>query len=161
MYKRILVPVDDSPACEAAAREAARLARASRGTAHLLSIVDEDVIHSRGVLVTFRETYKQELQAAAKKVLGRLTRVCARTGVRCRTHLAEGRVVASILRHAESLRADLIVLGAKQRGKLAGLVVGDRAQEVARQTHLPVLLVPVRRPPPRLPASGSPGSARG
>jgi nucleotide-binding universal stress UspA family protein len=159
MCTRILVPVDDSPAAAAAAREAARLARASRGTAHLLSIVDEDLVYSRGVLVTLRETYMQELQAAANKVLSRMSRVCARAGVRCQTHLAEGRVVPAILQQAASLRADLIVLGAKQKGKLAGLLAGDRAQEVARQTHLPVLLVPARRP--RLPASGSRGSARG
>jgi nucleotide-binding universal stress UspA family protein len=153
MYKRILVPVDDSPAAAAAAREAARMARTSRGTVHLLSIVDEDLIHSRGVLVTFRDTYRQELQAAARKVLSRLTRVCARAGIRCQTHLPEGRVVPTILQKADLLRVDLIVLGSKQRGKLSGLLLGDQAQGVVREARSPVLLVPAASPRRRKRAS--------
>lgn len=145
MYKRILVPVDASPAAAAAVREAARLGRASDGTVHLLSIVDHDLVHSGALVLVDREAYRKSLQAAAMKLLTRLARAGARTGARCRTRLAAGRVVPTILRQAAVLRADLIVLGSKQRGRLAGLLLGDRAREVVQRARAPVLLVPPRR----------------
>lgn len=152
MYKRILVPVDDSPPAAAATREAIRLAKVSGGMVHLLAIVDEELVHSRGTLATFRESYRQELQAAARKLLDRHARACARAEVRCRVHLAEGQVVPGILQKAASLRADLVVLGTKQQGKLADLLFGDRTRGVVRETRSPVLLVPAR-PPRRKPAA--------
>lgn len=145
MYTRILVPVDASPAAAAAAREAARLARASRGTVHLLSIVDHDLLHSGAVLLVDREAHRKAMEAAATELLTRLGRAAARARARCRTRLAAGRVVPTILRQAVVLRADLIVLGSKQRGRLAGLLLGDRAQGVLRGARAPVLLVPARR----------------
>lgn len=160
MYKRILVPVDASPAAAAAAREASRLAQASRGTVHLLSIVDHDLVYSGGLLGVHREAYQKALEAAATKLLARLGRAGARAAARCRTHVAAGRVVPTILRQAAGLRADLIVLGSKQRGRLAGLVLGDRAREVVRGARVPVLLVPARGAGARRRATGAAGPRR-
>jgi nucleotide-binding universal stress UspA family protein len=160
MYRRILVPVDASPAAAAAAREASRLARASRGTVHLLSVVDHDLVYSGGLLGVHREAYRKALEAAAAKLLTRLARGCARAGARCRTHVAAGRVVPTILRQAVVMRADLIVLGSKQRGRLAGLVLGDRTREVVRSARAPVLLVPARGAGAGKRASRAAGSRR-
>lgn len=156
MYERILVPVDDSPASRAAVREAARLAHAAHGTVVLLAVIDHDLVHARHVPGAYRESFAAELEAAARQQLRRLRRACSRLGAGCRSRIIHGRVAPSILRQAEEIGANLIVLGSKQRGKVAALLGGDRTLEVARETRLPLLLVP--EPAPR---AGRPRQAPG
>ena len=58
---------------------------------------------------------------------------------------------------AERERADLLVLGRKQRSLMARLVVGDTADAVSRRSMLPCLFVAGRR---RAPTGGSRGGRR-
>ncbi len=51
-------------------------------------------------------------------------------------------VPQAVLDEAERGAADLIVLGSRSAGLLAGLLFGSVAQEVARRTRKPLLLVP-------------------
>ena len=48
----------------------------------------------------------------------------------------------AILDEAERSGVDLILLGSRGAGLLAGLLFGSVAQEVARRTRKPLLLVP-------------------
>ena len=76
--------------------------------------------------------------------------------VRITTALIEDvNVPASILSHAEGMRADLVVLGTEGHSGIERLMLGSVAERVLRKAPCPVLTVP-----PRSPARLSPESVR-
>jgi nucleotide-binding universal stress UspA family protein len=56
--------------------------------------------------------------------------------------VAEGTPSQEILQHAESLPADLLVMGTHGRSGFERLVLGSVTERVLRSTHVPVLTVP-------------------
>lgn len=52
-----------------------------------------------------------------------------------------GDAVAEILAYAEDARPDLIVMGSRGHGRLAGLLLGSVVQKVTGLAHCPVLVV--------------------
>lgn len=64
----------------------------------------------------------------------------------------------AILRLAEEMAADLLVIGTRGRGALEHALLGSVSSSVARRADCPVLLVPpgYRRGPRAVPSSGSP-----
>jgi len=59
--------------------------------------------------------------------------------------LIQGPIVETILKEAERMPADMIVLGNYGHGSVYQLVAGSTCLGVVRQTTLPLLLVPVTR----------------
>jgi nucleotide-binding universal stress UspA family protein len=59
--------------------------------------------------------------------------------------LAYGLPGIEITRVAEQQQADLLVVGRKQRSRMARLLLGDTADAVARRSRVPCLFVPPRR----------------
>ncbi len=54
-----------------------------------------------------------------------------------------GNPVAHILQHADSLDADMIVLGSHGKGALKYAFLGSVAEKVLRKSHRPMLVVPL------------------
>ncbi|MBI4485859.1 MAG: universal stress protein [Acidobacteria bacterium] len=61
---------------------------------------------------------------------------------RTKVIVAEGTPSQEIVRHAETLRADLLVMGTHGRGGFERLFLGSVTEKVLRSTHVPVLTVP-------------------
>ena len=70
--------------------------------------------------------------------------------VEIRTSVVSGRPSEAILRHAEHVNADLIVLASHGHGPLEQLALGSVAERVLRRSKLPVVLVPRSAPKSRL-----------
>jgi len=66
----------------------------------------------------------------------------ARRDCRVDVVVAEGSPVREILRYAEQLPADLLVLGTHGRSGFEALFLGSVTEKVLRSTHVPVLTVP-------------------
>jgi nucleotide-binding universal stress UspA family protein len=58
--------------------------------------------------------------------------------------MVQGPTVQTILKQAEKLEAEVIVVGSHGRGKLFDLVVGSVSAGVIRKSNVPVLVVPSR-----------------
>jgi nucleotide-binding universal stress UspA family protein len=58
--------------------------------------------------------------------------------------LVQGPTVDTILRQAEKLEADLIVVGSHGHGAVFDMLVGSISAEVIRRSTVPVLVVPAR-----------------
>jgi len=69
-------------------------------------------------------------------------------GVTIVSEVVEGRPAATISQRAESMGADLVVIGTRGRGKLSAAVLGSVSEEVVRNSKVPVLIV---RKPQSLP----------
>lgn len=65
-------------------------------------------------------------------------------GVDCTALLIQGPTVETILREAQRLDADLIVMATHGHGAVFDLVVGSVSHDVLRQARVPLVMVPVR-----------------
>jgi nucleotide-binding universal stress UspA family protein len=58
-----------------------------------------------------------------------------------KTEILQGPPAEAILSVAEAREVDLIIMGTRGLGRLAGLLVGSQSQKVVSHAHCPVLLV--------------------
>jgi len=122
----ILHPTDLSEDSMAAFRVACGLARA--GTRLIvLHVIEESLASSEGYLATLNNRLV-EFEAPDP-------------GVTLEVHFEEGHAAVEILRMAENLRCDLIVLGSHGRTGLRRLLTGSVAEAVLRRSHCSVLVV--------------------
>jgi nucleotide-binding universal stress UspA family protein len=90
----------------------------------------------------YQEAVEQWLESQVRSVLG------AGHGLDVRLHPVHA-APAGVLVEA-SLRADLVVVGARGRGGFMGLVLGSVSDQLVRHSHCPVLVVPLAgRPAPQ------------
>lgn len=124
--RTVLVPVDGSALSESALPHA--LGLASRAEAQLeLIFVRESPLEG----VEWPSALEESLQALAARVKARL-------------HMARGNPAEEILNRAESIQADLVVMGTHGRRGISRWLIGSVADKVMRHAVCPVLLV---RPP--------------
>lgn len=152
MYSRILVPIDGSATSRKGLEEAASLARGLGGSLHILHVVDARLLISEvsayfppdQLLEDWRKVGNGLVAEALEraKALG----VPADGVVRCDPAL---RVCDLIVREAQNVGAELIVMGTHGRRGLRRVALGSDAELVLRESPVPVLLV--RDAPPDRP----------
>ncbi len=138
MYDRILVAVDHSEMSDRAVIAARDLAALSKGEVWVLHLREREVGAKIGVLVT--DEGADEANAAVAASVEVLTRggVKAHGEVR---HTIFGYAAREIVNHAQEIGADVIVMGSRGRGDMAGLLLGSTAHKVIHLSDRPVLVV--------------------
>lgn len=137
MYKSLLVAVDHSAITErvlGATRELASLANSEVWVLHLR---EREVIPRAGLVA--RET-SDEAQAEVGAAVDELTKsgITAHGEVR---NTIYGHVAAEIIDDAKEHDVDVIVMGSRGRGDLAGLLLGSTAHKVIHLADRPVLII--------------------
>ncbi len=94
---------------------------------------------------------EQELQAemdnAATTAVAQTEQILSSTGASAQSLVREGHPAHEIIRAAEEVGADLIVLGYKGLSGISRFLLGSVAQRVSRYSHTSVLLVRMRHVP--------------
>ncbi len=147
MYKRIVVPVDGSATAARGLKEALRLARGHTVRLCLLHVVDETFVLQAGEAVAFSEETFRAMRAGGKRILARAEATARKAGLRPRALLVETmtRSVADVVvREARKWKADLIVIGTHGRRGMRRVVMGSDAEQIVRNSPVPVLLVRAR-----------------
>ena len=144
MYKRILVPLDGSPASQRGLKEALRLAKQNKARMQLLHVVG--IFISTPVLAGDRyvDDIPKTLHAAGAAILKKAEALVRRQRVAvdiAMLDIAGGRVADAIVGQAKKWRADLIVIGTHGRRGLGHLLLGSVAEKVLRRAACPVLTV--------------------
>ena len=138
--KRILVPLDFSPATDRVVRTAADLARASKGRLLLFHVFDrravEDVYNLHGLKA---EEVRARMKATAEAALARLEARPWLKGVRRDVRFGSGLPPEAIVEAAQSWKADLIVLSRRRRNGLAHLLYGRTSDAVVHDAPCAVL----------------------
>ncbi|MBO9512689.1 MAG: universal stress protein [Variovorax sp.] len=145
MYQQILVPVDGSATSMHGLEQAIGMAQLAKGRLRLLHVVDEpsfalamDAYSGRAGdwMKVLRETGHKLLRECEAKV--------GAAGIPVdsvlRDHL-DGTVHEIVTREAANWPADLIVLGTHGRHGAQRLLLGSSAENIARTSPVPVLLV--------------------
>ncbi|KAB0654151.1 MULTISPECIES: universal stress protein [Acinetobacter] len=142
-YHNILVPVDGSETSHAAVEKAVEFAKAfgSKITVVQALVLDPYIAaeyisaSQTNDLIERARTSIEESLAAAKAKFNE-------QGIEVETKLLEGQVIhREIIRAAEELHADLIIIGSHGRTGFKKLFLGSVAQSLLGESHVPVLIV--------------------
>lgn len=144
-YRRLLVPLDDSPTARRGLDEALALGRALGGsTVVLMHVVEMLPMLPEVTSSQAWEAVREGLEAAGRAVLDAAATKARAAGVACETVLADagaGRPADVIVEQAATQRCDLIVMGTHGRRGVRRALLGSDAELVLRQSPVPVLLV--------------------
>ena len=144
-FRRVLVAIDFSPASMSALDEAYRIIRQDGATMRLLHVVD--IAQPPVPRLTFEfpiVDYTELLRKDATRRLRRLLPLSQELHGRVHVHVAVGLVFDQIVRNANEMDADLVVLGVTKRGVL-GRLLGSTTGYALGRVGRPVLAVPARR----------------
>lgn len=144
MYHRILVPLDGSLPSERGAREAIGLAAAQQSTLFFLHVVDDFRMLVEMTSVRSYDDMLRGLRQYALEVLAKARTAAQQAGVHHEELLREvtnQRVAEAIVEQAAQHACDLIVMGTHGRRGFNRIAMGSEAEQVARTSPVPVLLV--------------------
>jgi nucleotide-binding universal stress UspA family protein len=137
MYDKVLVAVDHSEVSERVLAAARDLALLSKGQVWVLHLREREVIPRMGLVPTEAESDAEtEVTAAVDELTA--------AGVTAHGVIRDtifGHAAREIIDDAREHQADVIVMGSRGRGDLAGLVLGSTAHKVIHLADRPVLVV--------------------
>ncbi len=138
---KILIATDASPSAEQAVHFGVQLAReqgAEAAFVHVVPSYDLAPVFAFGMSAVIPHELTKEdrasLQAAAH--------LAEQKGVRATIKLLAGDAADEIVAHADSIDADMIVVGSRGHGAVAGTLLGSVSRGVLREARRPVLVVP-------------------
>ena len=144
MYKRILVPIDGSDTAARGLAEAITLARDLKATLRLLNLTSDFVLMVEMSRAIDHDKFREGLNQFGRRLLAEASEQAKAQGVTAETSLHDvrgGSVADAIVEEARLSRCDLIVIGTHGRRGVSRAMLGSDAENVARSSPVPVLLV--------------------
>jgi nucleotide-binding universal stress UspA family protein len=139
MFKNILLAVDGSEHALHAAKTAAALARSMNSEILRIVVAFEAVPAYLGE--PNMQTAISARMKEAETVLQKAVDAVGEIPGEIHTEIMEGPPAEAILDVAEARSCDLIVMGSRGLGRLAGALLGSQSQKVVRHASCPVLVV--------------------
>ncbi len=145
MFKRVLVPIDNSKAAKLALAKAIELCREHNAKLLIVHAIDYIAL-SAGVEGIDADVIHNELKAAADKLLDQAKIKAAKKDVKADIKLIESfklttRVDSLILKAVQTWRADLVVVGMNKKGGLEKLFYGSHSKKMIEKIAAPILLI--------------------
>jgi len=139
MFEVILLAVDGSEHGQHAAKLAGDLARAVKAKDLRIVVAFEPIPSYLGEpnlshVIAARKIEAEEILKKALAVIGEVPGDI-------NTETIEGSVAEAIINVASVRKSDVIVMGSRGLGRLAGAVLGSNSQKVVSHAHCPVLIV--------------------
>jgi nucleotide-binding universal stress UspA family protein len=139
MFDKILLAVDGSEHALQSARTAADLARSMKAE-ELRIVTAYDFIPPYLGEPNMQYAINTRLEEA-KAVMQKAVDAVGDVPCEIHTELLEGPAAEAIIDVANTRRSDVIVMGSRGLGTLAGLLLGSTCQKVVAHAHCPVLIV--------------------
>lgn len=143
MFNHILVPIDGSNTAQLAVDKAIGLAKAFGSRVTTIFVIDPYPF--TGVGTDFSYGQAEYLNAATAEANAAIKAARAQfeaAGIAVDSSVVEAHATwRGVVQAAESMKADLIVMGSHGRSGLEKLVLGSVTQAVLSHTHLPLLVV--------------------
>ncbi len=155
-YSNILVATDLTPNAVHAFKHAVMMARRNKARLHLLHVIPDvdasvrsyvSTVMGKGSLDHFEKTHEDEARSVITQRLKKfaqdeladhpedLQRID-------RILVLHGNPVAQILKAADDLNADVIIMGSHGKGPMEYTFLGSVAEKVLRKTKRPVFIIP-------------------
>ena len=139
MHEVIVACVDGSAGGYAALAEAAELAR--RFDARLIALSVEEGLPRYAGTIGEVDEFKREKDSYYKDVGVQAAAIVEKHGAAVRHEVRMGHAAATIVKFADEVGADLLVLGHKGHSRIASFVIGSTAQKVSAHSSASVLMV--------------------
>ena len=144
-FKRILFATDFGPDSNRGFEDALGLAAesgASLTVAHTMDKRPTMTYETPEVHELFDEQRAEALKEAHQK-FAEFKAEATRREMTIECIMAEGEVAETLVRIADEIKADFIILGLRKMGAMARAILGTAAEPVIRAAHVPVLSVPI------------------
>jgi nucleotide-binding universal stress UspA family protein len=145
MYKKMLVPIDGSLRSEVVVRHAAETAKALGCSVRLLTVVDLTKKNGSNVYDANDEAASLAwVESEIEQAEGYLRPVAERLneqGLNPEMEVRFGNPGEEILKAASEYGSDIIAMATRSRRGVARLVFGSVADQVLRESHVPLLLI--------------------
>jgi nucleotide-binding universal stress UspA family protein len=139
--KRILVATDGSPAAAEAVAFGVELADEHESELFFVHVVPAlDVVPAYG-FGALSAALPHEPSEHDRTMLVDAAAVAAEHGIVASTSLLRGDTVDEIVAYADSHAVDLIVVGSRGKGAIAGALLGSVSREILSESKRPVLVV--------------------
>jgi nucleotide-binding universal stress UspA family protein len=139
---KIICGTDFAPHARSVAKAAIELARRTGGSVELVHVVDPPSAHIQAPSVDV-DVLERAIYQSVEEKLAAETQEFARAGeVPVTFNVGAGDVESVLLARAETVGADLIVIGAHGQPALKRLILGSVAERIVRHADRPVLVVP-------------------
>ena len=147
MFKKILLPLDGSEASEKAFETGMKLAKDLGASAIITHVIDQSMFENiltpiPGGPMEMAKPIYDDMKENAEDFLKKKAELCKQMDVKCESIIKMGHTVNSILDLAKETSADIIILGSRGRGRLAGATLGSVSYGVVHKAqNISVLVV--------------------
>jgi nucleotide-binding universal stress UspA family protein len=138
MFDKILLAYDGSDGSKLALEKAAELAKAAKTEVHILAV---GRIPEYAETVSEVEEAKEQASSFYSKITDEAVRNLSQRGITATSHVEFGKPGDVILRIAEDLKADLVVLGTNPHSALRRRFLGATVDKVVDHAHCSVLVI--------------------
>jgi nucleotide-binding universal stress UspA family protein len=138
MFKKILLAYDGSEGSKLAFDKAAAIAKLTSAEFHILAV---GRIPEYAETVSEVEEAKEQAGSFYSKVTDEAIRNLDQRGLTATSHIDFGKPGDVILRIAEDLKADLVILGTKPHSALRRRFLGATVDKVVDHAHCSVLVI--------------------
>lgn len=140
MYNTILVAIDGSAVSERAFYAAVEQAHAWKSDLHAVYVVETGLFTDIPADNKLEIMYSM-LEQEGKGALERINEIARKKNITITTHFEQGHAGDTILQKAESLHADLIILGSHGKSNVDRLLLGSVSSFVVEHSQVSVLVV--------------------
>jgi nucleotide-binding universal stress UspA family protein len=144
MFKRILVPVDGSPASRKAAKHAIAFAKGVGASITFYYAIPpaSPVLFGEGYVMPQRavEEIEAAQRATGEKYVGEAARKGRKAGVECDVLVTRASPGDGVVAAASSSKCDVIAMGSHGWGALKRVLLGSVTQRVLAHARIPVLV---------------------
>lgn len=137
VFQKILVGYDGSPQAEKAAQLAFSMAKAMDSKVLLFAVArppePATSVELEAVLDDAKEHYQEAFQKLLQKAGG--------SNVEVETEIAIGHPAEQIIHKAETMKADLVILGRRGTSLFEKWILGSVSERVLRYAHCPVMVI--------------------
>jgi nucleotide-binding universal stress UspA family protein len=140
--RKILVPVDGSENALRALSYALELAKENKAIGlHLLTVHQEPIIYGEIQVYVSREKMEELQRNHSMDILQPAVDAAKAAGVSYTSEILVGDTASMIVKRADELNCDGIVMGTRGMSAVGNLVMGSVATKVVHLTKLPVTLI--------------------
>ncbi len=140
-FQKILAAIDFSDESTRALQRAAALVKAGEGELHVIHVVPGLVYRGVAYLELLAPDAQEREQAAAEKALTEAVSALGREHTPASVEVLDGEPRSAILKHANEIGADLIVVASKGYGRAHEILLGSVAAHISHAATCSVLIV--------------------
>jgi nucleotide-binding universal stress UspA family protein len=140
-FTNILVPIDFSPNASLALEAAVDLAQTYQATVTAVYVIPQVIFHPDWAADIEETLDLADVTEEARQALTKMTEPYRQQGIAVGEKILTGGPYVEIVRLAQQMRADLIVIGAHGTSGQKPLLMGSVSEKVVRQAPCAVLTV--------------------